>query len=81
MGGRRYDIDTIRTIAVVLLILFAIRKRSRKLLERKTRFELATLCLGSRCSAPELLPRNQYLLKRVQQDRAVGGVQLGRILT
>jgi hypothetical protein len=28
-------------------------------LERETRLELATLCLGSRCSTAELLPPNQ----------------------
>jgi BirA family biotin operon repressor/biotin-[acetyl-CoA-carboxylase] ligase len=37
------------------------------MVERETRFELATLCLGSRCSASELLPpENDYIMPRPQ---------------
>ena len=31
-----------------------------KEMERETRLELATLCLGSRCSTTELLPLERY---------------------
>ena len=35
-------------------------------LERKTRFELATLALARRCSTPEPLPHTKYLIKLVE---------------
>ena len=38
-----------------------------RILERKTRFELATLALARRCSTPEPLPHT-YLIKLVEGD-------------
>ena len=35
-------------------------------MERKTRFELATLALARRCSTPEPLPHTKYLIKLVE---------------
>ena len=44
-------------------------------MERETRFELATLCLGSRCSTAELLPLGGVGL--ILAHGAIGGERLG----
>ena len=41
-----------------------------RILERKTRFELATLALARRCSTPEPLPHNFLILYAVQAELA-----------